>query len=138
MATWTSMGHAMRRRMGAPTNHHEATGKSMSKDLSPEQVIASGARAYMGSAAGGFTSPSATPVAGKLIPKKSTQAGDPTITDKANRQNVERKGAQHRITAKMPAPINIEAAPTMANARIVPSVAGRQAPNFNNGVDSAY
>ena len=47
MATWTSMGHAMRRRMGAPTNHHEAAGKSMSKDLTPEQITATGARAYM-------------------------------------------------------------------------------------------
>jgi len=138
MATWTSMGHAMRRRMGAPTNHHEAAGKNMSKDLTPEQVIASGARAYMGSAAGGFTSPSATPVAGKLMPKKNTQAGDPTIMNKANRQNLEYKGAQHRITARMPAPINSEAGATMANARIVPSVMGRQAPNFNSGVDSTY
>ena len=138
MATWTSMGHAMRRRMGAPSNHHEAAGKSMSKNLTPEQITASGARAYMGSAAGGFTSPSATPVAGKLMPKKNTQAGDPTINNKANRQNVERKGAQHRITAKMPAPINIEAGATMANAKIVPSVAGKQTPNFNNGVDSTY
>jgi hypothetical protein len=128
----------MRRRMGAPTNHHEAAGKSMSKDLTPEQITATGARAYMGSAAGGFTSPSATPVAGKLMPKKNTQAGDPTIANKANRQNVERKGAQHRITAKMPAPINIEAGATMANARIIPSVMGRQAPDFNSGVDSTY
>lgn len=138
MATWTSMGHAMRRRMGAPSNHHEAAGKSMSKDLTPEQITASGARAYMGSAAGGFTSPSATPVAGKLMPKKNTQAADPTINDKANRQNIERKGAQYRITAKMPAPTNIEASATMANAKIVPSVMGKQTPNFNNGVDSAY
>jgi hypothetical protein len=128
----------MRRRMGAPTNHHEAAGKSMSKDLTPEQVIASGARAYMGSAAGGFTSPSATPAVGKLMPKKNTQAADPTINDKANRVNIERKGAQYRITAKMPAPINIEAAATMANAKIVPSVMGKQTPNFNNGVDSTY
>jgi hypothetical protein len=30
----------MRRRMGAPSNHHEAAGKSMNKDLTPEQVIA--------------------------------------------------------------------------------------------------
>ena len=138
MATWTSMGHAMRRRMGAPTNHHEAAGTKMKNNPTPEQIVATGARAYMGSAVGGFTAPSATPVAGKLMPKKNTQAGDPTINNKANRQNVERKGAQHRITAKMPAPINIEAGATMANARIVPSVAGKQAPNFYNGVDSTY
>ena len=138
MANWTDMGHAMRRRMGAPSNHHESVGKRMKNNLTPEQIVATGARAYMGSAAGGFTAPSATPVAGKLMPKKNTQAGDPTIMNKANRQNVEYKGAQHRITAKMPAPINIEAGATMANGRIVPSVMGRQAPNFNNGVDSTY
>jgi hypothetical protein len=72
------------------------------------------------------------------MPKKNTQAGDPTINNKANRQNVERHGAQYRITAKMPAPINIEAGSTMANAKVIPSVMGKQTPNFNNGVDSAY
>jgi hypothetical protein len=110
----------------------------MKNNPTPEQSVATGARAYMGRAAGGFTAPSATPVAGKLMPKKNTQAGDPTINNKANRQNVERKGAQHRITAKMPAPINSEAGATMANARIVPSVMGKQTPNFTSGVDSTY
>jgi hypothetical protein len=138
MANWTSLGHAVRRRMGAPSNHHESVGKKMNNNPTPEQITATGARAYMGSAAGGFTSPSATPAVGKLMPKKNTQAGDPTIANKANRVNLEYKGAQHRITAKMPAPINSEAGATMANARIVPSVMGRQAPNFNNGVDSTY
>jgi hypothetical protein len=138
MANWTDMGHAMRRRMGAPSNHHESVGKKMKNNPTPEQITATGARAYMGSAAGGFTAPSATPAVGKLMPKKNTQAGDPTIMNKANRQNLEYKGAQHRITAKMPAPINIEAGATMANARVIPSVMGRQAPNFNSGVDSTY
>jgi hypothetical protein len=137
MANWTDMGHAMRRRMGAPSNHHESVGKRMNSNSTPEQIVATGARAYMGSASA-FTAPSATPLAGKLMPKNNKQAGDPTIMNKANRQNVERKGAQHRITAKMPAPINIEAGATMANARIVPSVMGKQAPNFNSGVDSTY
>lgn len=138
MANWTDMGHAMRRRMGAPSNHHESVGMRMKNNTTPEQIVATGARAYMGSAVGGFKAPSATPVAGKLMPKKNTQAGDPTIMNKANRQNVEHKGAQCRITAKMPAPINSEASATMANARIIPSVAGKQTPNFNNGVDSTY
>jgi hypothetical protein len=138
MANWTDMGHAMRRRMGAPSNHHESVGKRMKNNLTPEQIVATGARAYMGSAANAFSAPGAASSAGKLMPKKNTQAGDPTIMNKANRQNVEYKGAQHRITAKMPAPINSEAGATMANARIVPSVMGRQAPNFNSGVDSTY
>ena len=138
MATWTSVGHAMRRRMGAPSNHHEAAGKSMNKDLSPEQVIASGARAYMGQDANNFNNVSGNPSVGKLMPKKNTQAADPTAGGKANRVNVERKGAQHRITAQMPAMIDPAAGATMANARIIPSVAGRQAPNFTSGIDSTY
>ena len=144
MATWTSVGHAMRRRMGASSNHLESAGKKMNVP-SPEQITASGARAYMGSAAGGFTAPSATPVVGKLMPKKNTQSADPSIMGaKPQRAFVqidassERKGAQHRITARMPAPTNIEASSTMMNARIIPSVAGRQKPNFNSGVDSTY
>jgi hypothetical protein len=138
MATWSSVGHAMRRRMGAPSSHLESAGKKMSKDLSPEQIIASGARAYMGSDANNFNNVSGTPSVGKLMPKKNVQASDPTINDKANRKNIERAGAQYRITAKMPAPVNSEAAATMMNARIVPSVAGRQAPNFDAGMEGNY
>lgn len=42
MALWTSMGHAMRRRMGAPSSHLEAAGKSMSKDIpTTEEILAS-------------------------------------------------------------------------------------------------
>lgn len=138
MATWSSVGHAMRRRMGAPSSHLESAGKKMSKDITPEQIIASGSRAYMGSDANKFNNVSGNPAVGKLMPKKNTQAADATINNKANRQNVERKGAQHRITAKMPAPINIEASATMMNARIVPSVVGRQAPNFDAGMEGNY
>jgi hypothetical protein len=134
----------MRRRMGAPSNHHEAAGKSMAKDLSPEQVIASGARAYMGSAASSFTSPSAKPAKGTLIGKKNTQASDPTAGGKANKKNVsagnaassERMGARYRTTVNFAPTIDPAAGPTMANAKQVPSVAGRQAPNFDNGMNS--
>ena len=138
MATWTSLGHAMRRRMGAPSNHLESAGKKMSKELSPEQVVASGARAYMGSDAYKFNNASGTPAVGKLMPKKSIQAADPTINNKANRTNIERAGAQYRITAKMPAQTSPEAGATMMNARTIPSVVGRQNPNFQSGMGDAY
>jgi len=138
MATWTSLGHAMRRRMGAPSNHLESAGKKMSKELSPEQVVASGARAYMGSDAYKFNNASGTPAVGKLMPKKSTQAADPTINNKANRTNIERAGAQYRITAKMPAQTSPEASATMMNARTIPSVVGRQNPNFQGGMGDSY
>jgi hypothetical protein len=138
MATWSSVGHAMRRRMGAPSSHLESAGKNMNKELSPEQIVASGSRAYMGNDAYKFNNASGTTSVGKLMPKKSTQSEDPTIKNKANRQNVERKGAQHRITCKTPAPINIEASATMMNARVIPSVVGRQAPNFTYGMEGNY
>lgn len=144
MATWTSMGHAMRRRMGAPSNHHESAGKSMSKNhMTPEEVLASAehansARRYMGNDASKFNNVSGTPQVGTLIPKKSTQAADGTIANKANRSNVERSGASFRVTAKMPPMMSPEAGPTMASAKTVSSVSGRQAPNFYNGVDSTY
>lgn len=143
MATWTSLGHAMRRRMGLPSNHHETAGKSMSRNhMTPEEVIASAehansARRYVGQT-NGFTAPSATPTTGKLMPKKNTQSADPTAGGKANRVNIERAGAQYRITAKMPPMMSPEAGPTMANAKIVPSVVGKQRPNFDYGTDTTY
>lgn len=148
---WTSLGHAMRRRMGAPSNHHEATGKSMSKNnMTPEEVLASAehansARRYVGQMSG-VANTSGAPLKGKLMPKKNTQAGDPTIANKANRKNMlagnaaqsERMGARYVVGAKFPAVHSIEATATMANAKIVPSVAGKNAPNFEYGMNTEY
>lgn len=151
MATWASMGHAMRRRSGAPTSHHESAGTSMSRNLpTPEEVLASAdhagsPRKYMGFDAANFGNTSGAPVAGSLVPKKSVQAGDPTYGGKANRANIssgnaaqsERLGARYSIGVSFPAPMSPEAGATMANARIIPSVRGRQAPNFGGGIQSA-
>ena len=148
MAKWTDLGHAMRRRMGAPSNHHEATGKSMSKNhMTPEEVIASAehknsARRYMGMDAAKSTT--AAPSRGTAVARKNTQAGDPTSGGKANRKNVsagnaaasERMGAKYRVTASSPS-VAPEAGPTMASARIVPSVMG-QAPNFSDEMNRSY
>lgn len=148
MAKWTSLGHAMRRRMGAPSNHLEAAGKTMDRNhMTPEEVIASAehknsARRYMG-----MDAAKATPVApsrGTAITKKSTQAADPTIANKANRKNVsagnaaasERMGAKYRVTAYAPS-VAPEAGPTMASAKIIPSVMG-QSKNFVGGESSSY
>lgn len=148
MPSWSDLGHAMRRRMGAPSSHHESVGKDMGKKfLTPEEIIASAehansARKYVGTSYSGVTDISAKPLKGKLIPKKNTQAGDPTITNKANRKNVlaknpgsERAGAKFRVVAKMPS-VDPTAGPTLANAKTVPSVAGRQNPNFGDGMNS--
>ena len=149
MALWTSMGHAMRRRMGAPSSHHEAAGKSMSKSVpTTEEILASAEhskspRRYVGmDAAKSFEA--VKPEKGTLMPKKNTQASDPTAGGKANRKNVsagnavqsERMGARYNVSVKFPAGHEPAAAATMANAKVVPSVAGRQAPNFGDGMNS--
>ena len=59
-------------------------------------------------------------------------------TDSNNAAASERMGAKFTISAKMPAPINIEASATMANAKIVPSVMGKQSANFQGGMGSSY
>jgi len=152
MAKWTSLGHAMRRRMGAPSSHLEAAGKNMSKDhLTPEEVIASAEHAnsprrYVGMDQTQFSNVSGTPVAGTQMPRKNTQSADSTIADKANRSNVsaggavasERMGARYATSVKFPAGTEPAAGPTMANARVVPSVAGKNRPNFEDGVHSNY
>lgn len=148
MATWASIGHAMRRRSGMPSSHHESAGTAMSRNLpTPEEVLASAdhaasPRKYMGFDSAKFSSPSAAPVAGAVVGKKNVQASDPTAGGKANRANVpagnavqsERMGAAYRVKAAFPAPMSPEAGATMANARIVRSVQGRQAPNFGSGI----
>ena len=149
MALWTSMGHAMRRRMGASSSHLEAAGKNMARNImTPEEVIASAehknsARRYVGQSTGGFEA--VKPERGTPIAKKNTQAGDPTGSGKANKSNVlvnnaaasERMGAKYRVTASYPT-VAPEAAATMRNAKTVPSVMGKQSPNFNDGMGSSY
>jgi hypothetical protein len=150
MATWSDMGHAMRRRMGIPSSHSESAGNMKNRNIdTPEEVLASAAhsaspRRYVGMDYSGVTNVSAKPLKGKLMPKKNTQAGDPTIANKANRKNVsagnaaqsERMGARYVIGAKFPAVHSAEAAATMANAKIVPSSTGRQSKDFNYGMSN--
>jgi hypothetical protein len=143
----------MRRRMGAPSNHYEATGVSMNRNLlTPEEVLASvehanSPRRYVGMDSTQFTSPSAAPERGTLIPKKNLQAGDPTGYGKGNvarppmqvtAANPERLGPRYSVGVKFPAISSIEASATMGNARMIPSIAGRQNPNFGMGVEGPY
>ena len=135
MANWASIGHGMRRRMGAPSNHHESAGHEMAerKHITSDEALAqagNSARVPMGAAPA---------LQGTLIPKHNTQAGDPTNPgSKQNRVNIERVGATYRVNANMGATIDPAAGATMASARIVPSIQGRQNPNFESGIQSTY
>jgi len=150
MANWSDMGHAMRRRMGLSSSHSESAGKMKNRNIdTPEEVLASAAhsaspRRYVGADYSGVTNVSAKPLRGKLMPKKNTQAGDPTAGGKANRKNVpagnaaqsERMGARYVVGAKFPAVHSVEASATMANAKMIPSVRGRQSADFTYGAQS--
>jgi hypothetical protein len=137
--------------MGAPSNHLElAAGKNMSKtNLTTAEILASAEHAasprrYMGMDIANVA-PSA-PSRGTKVAKKNTQSADPTAGGKANRSNVsagnatqsERMGARHRISVKFPAGYDPAASSTMSSGRVVRSVAGRQAPNFNDGNSASY
>jgi hypothetical protein len=149
MANWSGLGHAMRRRTGAPSSHSESVGTMKNRSIdTPEEVLASAAhsaspRRYVGADYSGVTNVSAKPLKGKLMPKKNTQAGDPVSANKANRKNVsagnaaqsERMGARYVVGAKFPAVHSIEASATLANAKMIPSKAGS---DFKYGTTSGY
>lgn len=131
MASWTSLGHAMRRRVGAPSNHLESAGKSMTRNH-PTHHEAYEAAAEVGSPR--IPMGTAPVLKGTLVPKKNTQAADPANPgSKANRTNIERIGATYRVSVPFTPTIDPAAGPTMANARIIPSVQGR---NGNFGQES--
>ena len=136
MAAWASMGHGMRRRTGAPSNHLEAAGKNMARYHQTSDEAHSDAAA-MGSARIPIGAAAPAPVLkGTLIPKKNVQAGDPTNPgSKANRQNIEKVGATYRVGAKFTVQLDPAAGPTMASARTIPSVSGRA--GFESGIQAS-
>ena len=123
MATPYSVGHAMRRRNGTPSSTLEAAGNMKARNhMTHHEAV--DAAAQVGSPR--LPMSAAPALQGTLIPKKNVQAGDPTNPgSKANRQNIERIGATYRITVPFTPTIDPAAGPTMANAKMIPSVAGR-------------
>lgn len=151
MAKWTDRGHAMRRREGAPTSHLEAAGPSTGRDhdTAEEQYEMAknqhSARVSVGDnvmdGADEALSKSVAPLKGSLVAKKNTQAGDPTAGGKANRSNVqygEKLGASYRVSGLYAPQVDPAAGPTMQSARVIPSVQGRQNPNFLGAVNDQY
>ena len=121
-----------------------------SSSPSPDEALAgmakSGApRKPMGKDARSFTSPSAAPKAGKLMPKKNTQAGDPTgAGTKKNRANVqqtpqaERNGASYTVKGVIHKPTDPAAGLTQANGIIIGGVTNRDRTNFDGGMGASY
>jgi hypothetical protein len=138
MATPYSVGHGMRRRTGTPSSYTEAAGKSMERfhNTSEENYEAAAAASSVRIPIGGAAP--APALTGTPVPRKNTQAADPTNPgSKANRVNIEKAGASYRIQPKIGvAVVDPAIGPTMANARVIPSVMGREG-NFNPGAYEA-
>lgn len=157
MATSYSVGHGIRRRGGnTNSSYTEAAGKSMTrKNQTSDEAMANAAA--MGSPRVSMSlnpmevSPDATmgsvdemnqgQLKGAVMPKKNVQAGDPTgMGTKVNRANVpynEKLGASYRVSIPFTPTIDPAAGPTMQSARIVPSISGRENPNFESGIQGA-
>ena len=100
-------------------------------------------RKTIGNEARKFTSPSASPEAGTLVPKKNTAAGDPYAAGtKVNRVNEpyagERKGAAYSIKARYTKATDPAAGLTQANGRIVSPAVVRSAGSFAEGNSTSY
>ena len=56
MANWSDIGHGMRRRMGAPSNHHESAGHEMAErnNITSDEAMEQHAAAGSGRRAAGF------------------------------------------------------------------------------------
>jgi hypothetical protein len=145
MASWADQGHAMRRREGNPSSHLESAGKTMARTHQTSDEAYEAAGKNMGtrvpmndmSSMDEINKSQMKGLKGTLVKKKSTQAADPTYGGKANRTNIEKIGASYRVTAKVDSPlIDPAVGPTMANARTIPSVRGRNT-NFSDEMKSS-
>jgi hypothetical protein len=122
MSDYRKMGQAMRRRAGAASSTLGGADKKVSvqvPDAINDMLNASSARLSIGA------------VRGKLIPKKGTQAADPTVMGaKAKRAPMqagsEKLGPACRISSTYSV-TSPEAASTMRNGRVVSSTMGTRA-----------
>jgi len=161
MASWASIGHNARRRAGMPSNHHEAAGENMNRQHHTSDEVhemaqnAGSARIPMGMdsyapcgmcgqspcacSAGQTDELGNDQFAGTLMPRHNTQAMDPSNPgSKQNRVNIERIGATYRIEASTMGLMDPTLGPTQQGGRIVPSVMGRNTPNFYSGEQDSY
>jgi hypothetical protein len=90
-----------------------------------------------------FTSPSASPKAGTLVPKKNTAAGDPYGSKGAPRSNVpatgkDRMGAAYTVQARYTKNTDPAAGMTQANGKIIATATKRDRTNFDGGMGASY
>jgi hypothetical protein len=101
-------------------------------------------RTPMGKDGRKFSSPSASPTAGTLVPKKGAQAADPTGSKGTPRVNVpaapggERIGAAYSVKVNYMKPTDPAAGMTQANGRIISPSVVRSTESFSEGVGTSY
>jgi hypothetical protein len=105
--------------------------------------MAAQGRTPMGKEGIKFSSPSASPASGTLVPKKNVAAGDPTASGtKVNRTNApyagERKGAAYSIKARYTKATDPASGLTQANSRIISPSVVRSGDSFNQGIGTSY
>lgn len=150
MASWRTAGNALRRRMGAPSNHFDSVGIGGRVNLpTPEEALAGMARVGsprvpMGNdAIMDFANANAVPpLRGELVEKTgNAKGGDPTPPTGAPREqvpaSVERSGASFRIRTVTPPMVDPAAGATQANGKIVPPVM-RRSDSFGDGAEGSY
>jgi hypothetical protein len=88
-----------------------------------------------------YAGKAAKPAKGKMVASGNSKSEDPTGYGAGPaRSNVlynERLGASYRVSVPFTPTVDPTAGPTMQNARIVPSVQGRQNPNFQGGISDS-
>lgn len=89
-----------------------------------------------------FSSPSASPQAGKLVPSNNSKGADPAMQGKGIRENVpyagERTGASYTARVRYTKNTDPAAGLTQANGRIVSPAVVRQTDSFGEGVGTSY
>jgi len=98
------------------------------------------ARQTIGKEGAKFTSPSASPKAGKLVPKKGAQAADPTTQamGKKGTSAPDSMGAAHTIKATYMKQNEPAASATQANGRIMNPSVKRSVDSFSEGSSTSY
>ena len=130
MAKWTDMGHAMRRRVGAPSNHFEAAGATAGQthptldDHYNHAQSSTSARVALGD--GPIDTPHET---------MSPEQNAPSFMGDASKDD--RNGASYKVTASIPVLADPTVGPTYAKGRIVQSTMGGTTANFYSAVEDS-
>lgn len=143
---WRMQGSAQRRRMNAPSNHFGAAmANSRFNVADPDEALAGMARIGnpripMGNSA--YTlSPTVPPERGTLMPKGHSKSVDPNVMNAGTGTHTygsyNRNGAHYGVAVMCCSLVDPAAGQTQANAKIVPSVAMRSAPNFYMGMQAS-